>query len=154
MVNEPSFSKIRICGGRSFRHLKKSNHLWDEKKPFFFHIFFSLLQLTHCLLNRLQVAPDKLNHALAAYCAGLSHFFYPEMTLFHFAVVQAVLMLWRMFQIYGAGTENKISRALLDFPYTYVLYPLIQAHCVHIHIMRPQLCGKLHLATDNSFTNN
>uniref|UniRef100_A0A1B0A8R2 Uncharacterized protein n=1 Tax=Glossina pallidipes TaxID=7398 RepID=A0A1B0A8R2_GLOPL len=119
-----------------------------------FSLYIVLYRLTHCLLNRLQVAPDKLNHALAAYCAGLSHFLYPEMTLFHFAVVQAVFVLWRMFQIYGARTENTISRALLDFPYTYVLYPLIQAHCVHVHLMRPQLCGKLHLAMDNTFTNN
>uniref|UniRef100_A0A1A9UJW9 Transmembrane protein 135 N-terminal domain-containing protein n=1 Tax=Glossina austeni TaxID=7395 RepID=A0A1A9UJW9_GLOAU len=119
-----------------------------------FSLYIGLYRLTHCLLNRVDVAPDKLNHALAACCAGLSHFFYPEMTLFHFAVVQAIAMLWRMFQMCGAGTENKISRALLSFPYTYVLYPLIQAHCVHIHIMRPQLCGTFHITTDNSFTNN
>ncbi|KAL9891591.1 uncharacterized protein ACN2A1_007574 isoform 2-T3 [Glossina fuscipes fuscipes] len=110
--------------------------------------------LTHCLLNRFHVASDELNHILAACCAGLSHFFYPEMALFNLAAVHAFLTLWRMFQIYGAGTENKISKALLNFPYTYVLYPLIQAHCIHIYITRPQLCGPLQVAVNNSFTNN
>ncbi|KAI9577023.1 uncharacterized protein LOC119641932 [Glossina fuscipes] len=137
-----------------------STKTWTKKRNLrlywgpLFSLYVGLYRLTYCLLNRFHVASDELNHILAACCAGLSHFFYPEMALFNLAAVHAFLTLWRMFQIYGAGTENKISKALLNFPYTYVLYPLIQAHCIHIYITRPQLCGPLQVAVNNSFTNN
>uniref|UniRef100_A0A1A9W1P5 Uncharacterized protein n=1 Tax=Glossina brevipalpis TaxID=37001 RepID=A0A1A9W1P5_9MUSC len=113
-----------------------------------------LLQLTHCVLNHFRVTPDVINHTLASCCAGLCYFFYPEMTLFSYAVVHAFQTLWKIFEIYGRGTENKISKTLLSFPYTFILYPLIQAHCGHVYIMRPQCCSPLCAVANNTFTNN
>uniref|UniRef100_A0A1A9W1P7 Transmembrane protein 135 N-terminal domain-containing protein n=1 Tax=Glossina brevipalpis TaxID=37001 RepID=A0A1A9W1P7_9MUSC len=130
--------------------IKKFRMYWAMK----FSLYHGLYTSTHCFLNRINAAPDMINHTLASCCAGLSYYFFPQIGLLSYAIVLGFEALWEMFRDHKAVTKFYILKICINFFYNFLLFPLACGYSSHVYVMQPRFCSPVGVFILNQASNN
>ncbi|XP_073820424.1 uncharacterized protein [Musca autumnalis] len=115
--------------------------------------YMGIYRFTHCYLNRKFPHQKNLNQILSGFLSGICYSFYPQSSLFSYALVQAIFTIWNIIKLEKINSESQVWKYLLRIPFAKICYPIILANIVHNVCFNPQYCSPLTFAITNGVAN-